>query len=376
MPDVPPMIRQQQILSEISRWAAGQGTPGWDQMQVHLTARGRAWDVGFVVRHGTRSTGWVGPVEPGGPLQADADELRQVTYRHPVGAPQSAIVTLGATGWPDPRISMDASFNYDDEPHYVVDDQPRVSAEDLVDDYSRFPRTRAATPAWVLERVQSAGLRLPFVEEPAPPAPDWSAGTAEDAAATVGSQTDETVPAREEQTLPSAERAALTERPADIDLLVDRDGIPPSDGRRPHQRRGRIDGRASWRDILVSIGTPLVLVDGAGVWVVVRRAAGFADVVVGVVEQTAITTQGLPEVSVHPVSGHDPWELADADAHLELHYLSVPGPVEEVLEAAHDGHVWQRPATRGVAPDNAAVRAALAAHEISRDQRGLETPRA
>ena len=152
---------------------------------------------------------------------------------------------------------------------------------------------------------------------------------------------------------------------------MDRDGIPLSGGRRPQQRRGTVDGRATWRDILTSAGAPLTSVDGTGTWVAVARASAGDDVVVGVVRQTALRPDGSAETEVHVVTDVLPWHLADADAALAVHYVSAPGPAEEVLAAAREGKVFTPEARRGSPPDNPPVRAALVEHALRADSRSL-----
>jgi hypothetical protein len=395
MTQTPPMVRQQEAVAAVGRWAAGQVAPGWDTLEVHLTARGQRWDVGLRAGRGGAELGrWVMPVEPGSPLEADAAAMRESSYRHPLGTWFSAVVTLTAAGRTEPRVSLDATFNYDDEPAYLLADQPRVSAADLLEDWVRFPRTRGATPAWVRARAADAGVGLPFAPQPTRPVTD-AAPIVPASAADVLPRASATTPAEH----PTAEAPvppspispvppsaaspaavppspstpaepvppALTERPAELALLLDRDGIPLSGDRRPQQRRGTVDGRATWRDILASAGAPLTFVDGTGTWVAVRRAPGGEDVVVGVVTQTPVN--GDPDVQV--TSDVEPWHLADGDAALTVHYLSVDAPPEEVLAAAREGRVLSRAGRRGTPPDNAPLRAALEEHAQRGDARSL-----
>ena len=373
MTQTPPMVRQQEAAAAVGRWAEGQVAPGWDTLEVHLTPRGQRWDVGLRVGGGGAELGrWVVPVEPGSPLEDDATAMRESSYRHPVGTWFSAVVTLTAAGWPQPRISLNATFDYDDEPAYLLADQPRVSATDLLEDWVRFPRTRGATPTWVRERAADAGVGLPFAPQPTRPvtdAPPIVPASAADLLPRASAPT----PAEGPTAVPPspstpAERGvpALAERPAELSLLFDRDGIPLSGDRRPQQRRGTVDGRATWRDILASAGVPLIFVDGTGAWVAVRRTPGSEDVVVGVVTQT---TGGAPDVKV--TTDVEPWRLADRDAALTVHYVSVDAPPEEVLAAAREGRVLPAAGRRGTPPDNAPLRAALAEHARRGDARSL-----
>ncbi|PFG39112.1 type III secretion system (T3SS) SseB-like protein [Georgenia soli] len=445
MTQIPPMLRQQEAASAVGRWATSQVAPGWDALEVHLTARGQRWDVGVVDRRGGAEHGrWVIPVEPGTPLHADATVLRESAYRHPAGTWFSAVVTLTATGWPDARVSLATTLNDDDEPVYLLPDQPRVTAEDLLEDWVRFPRTREATPGWVIDRVDAAGLRLPFVPSessgvtapglvpasaadvptartvtgsvpthgstsaPAatltgppdhasspgptlvPPAPhsggvatplspDVATPLSPDVATPLSPDVatplspDVATPHSPDEASPGKAPAVpgLRKRPAELRLLIDRDGIPLSGGRRPQQRRGTVDGRATWRDILTSAGAPLTFVDGTGTWVALSRAATGEDVVVGVVTQTALRPDGSAETEVHVVTDALPWQLADADAALTVHFVSAPGPVEEVLAAAREGQVFAPAARRGSSPDNLPLRAALVEHALRGDSRSL-----
>ncbi|GAA4286976.1 SseB family protein [Georgenia daeguensis] len=438
MTATPPMLRQQEAVAAVSRWAVGQVAPGWDTLEVHLTARGQRWDVGLLTGRGGAELGrWVVPVEPGSPLEADATAMRESAYRHPMGTWFSAVVTLTPAGWPEPRMRLDTTFNYDDEPTYLLADQPRVGAADLLEDWVRFPRTRGATPAWARERAADAGVSLPFAPQPARPSTDappivpasaadllprasaiapaeriaavapspgsptspsaaspaamppssvapaaaspspgspTSASTASPAAMPPSSISPASPSAASPAAVPPSSVApadapgrGLTERPAELALLFDRDGIPLSGGRRPQQRRGTVDGRATWRDLLASAGSPLAFVDGTGTWVAVRRAPGGEDVVVGVVTQT--TAGGAPDVQV--TTDVEPWRLADGDAALTVHYVSVAAPPEEVLAAAREGRVLSPGGRRGTPPDNAPLRAALDEHARRGDGRSL-----
>jgi len=417
------MVRQQEAVSAVGSWAVSQVAPGWDALEVHLTARGQRWDVGVVTRRDGGELGrWVVPVEPGSPLEADAAVLRESAYRHPVGTWFSAVLTLTATGGPEARTRLVAAFNYDDEPVYLLVDQPRLAAENLLEDWVRFPRTREATPSWVLDRAAAAGVRLPFVpagpgtgsagsrlvpasatdvpvvSTPVSPAvaglspngaalsPDVAAFSP-DAAGARSPEESTAAPAAPSATptspdspvglsaasagTPESPASGLTRRPAELTLFFDRDGIPLSGGRRPQQRRGAVDGRATWRDILTSAGTPLTFVDGTGTWVAVTRRPGGDDVVVGVVAQTALRPDGSPEVEVHVITDVLPWQLADAEGALAVHYVSTPGPIEDVLVAAHEGTVFRPGARRGTPPDNVPLRAALVEHALHGNARSL-----
>ena len=75
-----------------------------------------------------------------------ARELRAAMYRPGVGTWFSAKVTVTAEG------SMDADFNYDDEP--VWDEG--IPDHWFVTDLERFPRDESAQPAWLKNKLSAA----------------------------------------------------------------------------------------------------------------------------------------------------------------------------------------------------------------------------
>jgi hypothetical protein len=75
-----------------------------------------------------------------------AKSLRSAMYRPGVGTWFSAKITVTAEG------SMDADFNYDDEPQW----DEGVPAHWFVTDLERFPREDSAIPEWLKAKIAQA----------------------------------------------------------------------------------------------------------------------------------------------------------------------------------------------------------------------------
>lgn len=145
--NVPPMIRQGQLVDEIASQIP-QGVDGaWDKLvytrrAVSMYAR----EVLYVHRpDGTVDTA-LAPLATGKLV----NELRSVMYRPGEGTWFTAEWTLNqdASG----GASVDVAFNYDDEPDWGRPISPSSYAIDLED----FPRDENNVPVWLTEKVAEA----------------------------------------------------------------------------------------------------------------------------------------------------------------------------------------------------------------------------
>lgn len=73
-----------------------------------------------------------------------ATALRKTMYRRPAGTWFSAEVVVTSAG------EVDASYNYDDEPHWDFSPDPQIYTVDL----DVFPRDEAHMPEWLRQKVR------------------------------------------------------------------------------------------------------------------------------------------------------------------------------------------------------------------------------
>lgn len=163
MAEMPRMIRQQQLTSSIAQQLLQELNTGsgWDELSLEAVPVGD--DISAMVRQRTGDE----VVSNGGVLARDLQlskdvlSLREATYEPGSGTWISALITISATGWPEPNLSPSASFNYDSDPFAAEGAEVTLSAEMLAADLTRFPRQRANIPQWVVDRIGAAGLEVP-----------------------------------------------------------------------------------------------------------------------------------------------------------------------------------------------------------------------
>ncbi|QNN63915.1 agglutinin cell wall attachment protein [Leucobacter denitrificans] len=145
--EVPPMIRQGQLIDEIAPRLPDRVEGAWSRLYFrHRNLSKLSGGRIEVVRPDT-TEGYALPPRDILPL---IDELRKVMYRPGVGTWFSAVWTLtkDASG----EVSADVSFNYDDEPEWSDPIHPGLYGIDLED----FPRDEEHIPVWLQERLAEA----------------------------------------------------------------------------------------------------------------------------------------------------------------------------------------------------------------------------
>ena len=65
----------------------------------------------------------------------------------------TASIVVAATGWPNPQFSVGASYNRDDEPASWKN-EGTLTATDVREHLTEFPRDASRIPAWARERME------------------------------------------------------------------------------------------------------------------------------------------------------------------------------------------------------------------------------
>lgn len=142
-PEVPPFIRQQQVIEQIARAVVAASPQPWSKASYRVKS------VAPYQQHGIYLTRPDGSEElefPPDELVDLDDELRAVMYRPGAGTWFSAEIVISAEG------AVDANFNYDDEPAWTRPVEAIWYAQDL----DKYPRDEPARPAWLRQRLSEA----------------------------------------------------------------------------------------------------------------------------------------------------------------------------------------------------------------------------
>lgn len=133
-------IPQQDLAREIGQSLVAAAPDGWAMLTYETFGVVGLQEATLQVTLADGATQWLRPPPPAATL---AHELRQVMYREGAGAWFSARFTLT-----HPE-SLDASFNYADEPPWDTPIDPTHYAREL----DKFPRGDRATPQWLRQRT-------------------------------------------------------------------------------------------------------------------------------------------------------------------------------------------------------------------------------
>lgn len=141
--NVPPMIRQQQLVQKIggviSRFRVGD----WQTSEYQTSSLVGYQEHMIYLR---LPNGSVEPEFPPDELIDLTEDLRHVMYRPGAGTWFSATINIGESG----RVSAD--FNYDDEPYWETGIAPVLYTQDL----EKYPRDDAQVPDWLRQRLAEA----------------------------------------------------------------------------------------------------------------------------------------------------------------------------------------------------------------------------
>lgn len=415
-----PTQRQRELISALATWAVrvSRAEPEWRAVHLELRPIRDEVRVRITVERTTaenrretyaRTT----VLETTDEAYALARELHDSYVRPGTGTWLTATVTVTATGWPEPTLSVTARMNNDAEPSPWSPGEPALGAADLVQILTRHPRRHSAVPAWVHQRVAAAGMVLP--EAPEAPAADPDAGGSESRpananggeaapstpdsrqahprstdspspAATTGAVDDAARPAGpsgddassagdgaaaeaggpsptgdgagDADPAPSPSSPSPGPRPDALNLLVRYDSLSAS----AEPRRLRLGASLGLSEVIEVIGVPVPFADDRGTWVVRRGETASDGPVIAVVAQGPGASAGqVPGVEVHLLSEAGPLDLLDAEGALPLYFCSTPGTVADVIAGARQGRSVPPPIPR-TPRENAALRQALEAH--------------
>lgn len=136
-------VNRQRLIEELGRELYRHIPNGADHIEYVIRALAPFTQSTARVIDAAGQSQWVSP-----PDQVDdiAGELRSAMYRPGAGTWFSAVITVTVRG------SMDADFNYDDEPDWLRPVEPIWYVRDL----ERFPRDEAAMPTWLRAEVSKA----------------------------------------------------------------------------------------------------------------------------------------------------------------------------------------------------------------------------
>ncbi len=348
MTQQPPDPVQQEVLGALARWMAGAfpAEAGWDELHLQLRPLRDVVSFRVIEVRGDERRARIGRLTDDQPPYTLVRRLQDLSVRPGEGTWIEAALTLSATGWPEPSLTVTGRFNRDRDPAAWREGDAPLDATDLVHHLTRYPRRTEAVPAWMAERITAAGLAVPGPRgDAAEPAPAPTAAPI-DTPTAVASIT--------------SPDAAGRPRPEVLDVVVDRDGPELPDGTRPGRRRLRLGGSLRLVDVLETVGVPLPFVDDRGTWIVRHGQSREEGQMLAVVEQGAGASTGqVPEARVHLLTEAQPAELIDESGRLPLYYCSVPGELQVVLDSARLGEVAPPPTPPGP-PDNTLVRTAVA----------------
>jgi cell wall assembly regulator SMI1 len=342
--DQPTILRQQELTRSLAQWLMDtvNSQPGWDQLRLDLKPVGQRWFLRVTEHRSGLQAGNAGELDPRASAFTDAQELRQASYSYPGGTWIDASVIVSASGWPEPKYSLDARFNFDDEPQPWSEAEPQLTDELLTADLERFPRSAEATPGWIAARIG-----LPVGGPAGAPAP---AAVPQEAAAA-----------------PAAPAEPPVLRTDVLTVRVDRDAVSVPSSPRHQRRQFELDRNVSLQDVLDYVGLPLMFTDGQGCWTVVAEGDGGTERIAAVVSQGTPEPRQQPPARIEWVTDASPADLLKDDGALYLTYRCTTGPADEVTAAAQRGQLWE-PATSKGAVDNAVLRDAIGVFAASPGQ--------
>ncbi|MFI5626809.1 agglutinin cell wall attachment protein [Nocardioides sp. NPDC051685] len=148
-PEVPALIRQGELIEEISSLLSESVTGDWTKLVLNRRALSMfSEETMQVTRPDGSTTGTLGPRQASKLFK----ELRHVMYRPGAGTWLSLEWTVTNQGG---QRRADVDFNYDDEPAWRRDIDPGLYGLDL----DKFPRREDAIPDWLKAKLAEARAR-------------------------------------------------------------------------------------------------------------------------------------------------------------------------------------------------------------------------
>lgn len=140
------MLNDAEVLREVAMAQVAEVGQGFDTITiVSRNLRAVAEGDGWVTRGGVEEK-----IFPSDAAMDILEQHRADAYRPGVGTWFTATVTIHARG------SVDADFDYDNEPQWLFDAPPPVA---FVKDFGKFPRDEEHTPAWLAEKLKKGRRR-------------------------------------------------------------------------------------------------------------------------------------------------------------------------------------------------------------------------
>ncbi|GAA1863355.1 hypothetical protein [Myceligenerans crystallogenes] len=151
MTEVPPMIRQGELVDEIGRMVARSASLGgdWESATLHVRRLAPYGETQMVVlRPSGRGTTEDRSALPNRSVGRLVKELRDVMYWPGAGTWLSMELTVSRTSGKD---QADARFNYDDRPAWTDAPAPALYSKEL----HRYPRDPDHIPAWLRDQLNA-----------------------------------------------------------------------------------------------------------------------------------------------------------------------------------------------------------------------------
>lgn len=148
--------RIQDALNNIGSWLLDVVSvdPGWSEMVLDVKPlAGQIFVRVREFRDGEEFIGTIGPLKDGSPIIAEVRKLQRAAYDGNRGTWFTASIVVAATGWPNPQFSVGASYNRDDEPASWKN-EGTLTATDVREHLTEFPRDASRIPAWARERME------------------------------------------------------------------------------------------------------------------------------------------------------------------------------------------------------------------------------
>jgi len=147
--------RIQDALNNIGSWLLDVVSvdPGWSEMVLDVKPlAGQIFVRVREFRNGEEFIGTIGPLKDGSPIIAEVRKLQRAAYDGNRGTWFTASVVVAANNWPEPKFSVGASYNRDEEPENWGT-EGTLSASDVREHLHMFPRDSERIPAWAIERM-------------------------------------------------------------------------------------------------------------------------------------------------------------------------------------------------------------------------------
>ncbi len=147
--------RTQDALNRIGSWLLDvvKAEPGWSEMILDVKPlAGQVYIRVREFRDGEEYIGSVGPLKEDSPVLPDLRKLQRAAYDGNRGTWFTASVVVAANNWPEPKFSVGASYNRDEEPENWGT-EGTLSASDVREHLHMFPRDSERIPAWATERM-------------------------------------------------------------------------------------------------------------------------------------------------------------------------------------------------------------------------------